>query len=98
MPAIRYKQARPGDIPGTAQVRAADWGKKTRISQYLAHQANPYEGLGPRASALGSILAWYWGGGVALGLLQRLTKQLLAHDVRRICVDVEPANELAGRF
>lgn len=45
-----------------------------------------------------SVRAVYRNHGVASQLLRLLGKWFLAHDARRVCVDVEPSNEVARRF
>jgi ribosomal protein S18 acetylase RimI-like enzyme len=51
-----YRQARPGDIPDMAEIRAADWGTeeywRERITQYLTGKLHPKEALQPRVSFL----------------------------------------------
>lgn len=45
-----------------------------------------------------SIRPQYRGRGVAVELLRRLAKWFAAHKARRVCVDVEPSNQVARRF
>jgi GNAT superfamily N-acetyltransferase len=45
-----------------------------------------------------SVRDAYRGRGIASGLLRHLAKWFAAQSARRICVDVEPENEVARRF
>ena len=45
-----------------------------------------------------SVLPQYRGRGVAGELLRRLAKWFARHDALRVCVDVDPANEVARHF
>lgn len=45
-----------------------------------------------------SVRSHYRNRGVASQLLRLLAKWFLAHKARRVCVDVEPSNEIARRF
>ncbi|HZD31275.1 MAG TPA: GNAT family N-acetyltransferase [Candidatus Angelobacter sp.] len=45
-----------------------------------------------------SIRPPYRGRGIAFELLRRLSMWFVKHNAMRICVDVEPSNELARRF
>ena len=45
-----------------------------------------------------SIRLQYRGRGIASELLRRLSKWFVKHNALRVCVDVEPSNEIARRF
>ena len=45
-----------------------------------------------------SVRPQYRSRGVASQLLRRLAKWFLAHDAQRVCVNVEPSNQLGRRF
>ncbi len=45
-----------------------------------------------------SVRPPYQGRGIAQQLLYRLAEWFVAHDARRVCVDVQPSNEVARRF
>ncbi|MBZ5574702.1 MAG: GNAT family N-acetyltransferase [Acidobacteriia bacterium] len=45
-----------------------------------------------------SIRPQHRGRSIATELLRRLARWFVAHDARRVCVDVEPSNQVARRF
>jgi ribosomal protein S18 acetylase RimI-like enzyme len=45
-----------------------------------------------------SIRSQYRGRGIASELFRHLAEWFVAHDARRVCVDVEPSNQIARRF
>ena len=45
-----------------------------------------------------SIRPQYRGRGIASELLRHLAEWFVAHDARRVCIDVEPSNQIARRF
>jgi len=54
---LLYRQAAVNDIPGMAEIRAADWGTeqywRERILQYMTHKLHPREALKPRVCFVG---------------------------------------------
>jgi GNAT superfamily N-acetyltransferase len=53
MASVLYRQADRLDIPGMAQIRAANWGQeeywRNRIARYMACELHPQQALMPRA-------------------------------------------------